>query len=331
MTLQQKVASTMMLHVPGTDAAAIRAFVDAYQPGGLILMGDNIGGDIGAVSELVAAITPDKRVPLLIGIDQEGGDVERIRSDSWASAQSLKFEPPEETEAAFAARSTMLDQAGVSVNFGVVADETADPGSFIYRRALGTTPQESAERVAAAVRGESGKVLTTLKHFPGHGAAPGDSHVSVPSTAMTYDDWRATAAQPFEAGIDAGAPIVMFGHLAYTSVDPTPASLSARWHDILRDDLGFEGITITDDMGMLVNTGLAEYQNPSENVIRALAAGNSMVLYILGSVDPGTLITDVAAAVTAGRITQQQLDDAVLKLLVERRHQGADGLPLRRD
>ncbi|GAB3616979.1 glycoside hydrolase family 3 N-terminal domain-containing protein [Okibacterium endophyticum] len=328
MSLEEKIASTLMLHVPGTDAARIRSFVETHQPGGLILMGDNMPADVDALNRLVIEITPDPRVPLLIGIDQEGGEVKRIESDHWPAARSLKFEEPAAAETAFAARAQLLSHAGVNINFGIVADVTADPGSFIYGRALGTTPDSAAERVAAAVRGESGEVLSTLKHFPGHGSAPGDSHVSVPSTAKTFDDWLASDAVPFVSGIDAGAGAVMFGHLAYTAVDPQPASLSPGWHDVLHNDLGFDGITITDDMGMLVNTGLPEYQNPSENVIRALAAGNTMILYILGAVDPATIVADVVAAVEQGRIAEQQIDDAALRLLVERRQIGAEWMPM---
>ncbi|MET0860630.1 MAG: glycoside hydrolase family 3 N-terminal domain-containing protein [Microbacterium sp.] len=229
----------------------------------------------------------------------------------------------------------MLAQSGISVNFGIVADVADDPNSFIYRRALGTTPEAAGERVAAAVAGEKQAVLSTLKHFPGHGAAPGDSHTSVPTTAMSLDEWKQTDAIPFEKGIAAGAPIVMFGHLDYSAVDPQPASLSATWHEILRDTLGFDGITITDDMLMLRNTGLPEYQDPSENAIRALAAGNTMVLFVLGSspavdgVDPAELVADIGAAVDAGRITEQQIDDDALKLLVARNETARRGEPLR--
>jgi beta-N-acetylhexosaminidase len=324
MTQGQKIASLLMLHRPGTDAAALRTFVETYQPGGLIFMGDNIAGDAEKTAALAAAVSADQRFPLLIGVDQEGGDVRRIRADQWPSSLTLKDASAGETELAFELRSQLVAEWGISVNFGIVADVTDDPGSFIFRRALGTTPESAAERVAAAVAGERGSVLSTLKHFPGHGAAPGDSHSSVPGTDKTLEQWKATDAVPFERGIATGAPIVMFGHLEYSAVDPIPASLSPVWHSILRDDLGFDGIIITDDMLMLRNTGREEYQDASENAIRALAAGTTMLLFVLGSspavdgVDPATLIADIANAVDTGRISSQQIDDAALKLLVAR-------------
>ena len=169
-----------MLHVPGTDAAAMRAFVDSHQPGGLIFMGDNIAGTPEQTTALAGAVSADPVFPVLLGIDQEGGDVRRIRGDEWPSSLTLKDLPPADAEQAFTFRSDLVKQSGLSVNFGIVADVTDDPGSFIYRRVLGTTPDAAAERVAAAVAGEKGSVLSTLKHFPGHGAAPGDSGPSRP-------------------------------------------------------------------------------------------------------------------------------------------------------
>jgi beta-N-acetylhexosaminidase len=320
MTLEQRIASMLMLHTPGTDPAALRAFVERYRPGGFILMGDNVPG-LAGLPAVTDALSPDPTLPLLIGIDQEGGDVRRIDEDVAAAAETLKSEPPEATETAFTARATMLAAAGCSVNFGIVADETADPTSFIYDRALGTTPDAAAARVAAAVRGERGAVLSTLKHFPGHGQAPGDSHSTVPTTTLGLEEWRASDAIPFAAGIDAGAEVVMFGHLVYSAVDPAPATLSSAWHTKLRDDLGFSGMTITDDMLMLQHTGLPEYQNPSENAIRAVAAGNTMLLYVLGAdpsstgVDPDVLIADIAAAVRSGRIPEGVVAEAAHHLL----------------
>lgn len=309
MTLERRIASMLMLHTPGTDPGTLRAFVEQYQPGGFILMGDNVPS-LAGLPAVTSALSPDPSLPLLVGIDQEGGDVARIGEDAFAAADTLKNEPPAASEAAFGGRAAMLATAGCSVNFGIVADETADPASFIYDRALGTTPAASAERVAAAVTGERGAVLSTLKHFPGHGQSPGDSHSTVPTTSISAEEWAATDALPFTAGIDAGAEVVMFGHLVYSSVDQAPATLSATWHDRLRDDLGFTGVTITDDMLMLQHTGLPEYQNPSENAIRAVLAGNTMLLYVLGAdpsstgVDPSVLVADIADAVRSGRIPE---------------------------
>ena len=183
----------------------------------------------------------------------------------------------------------------------------------------------AAWRVAAAVAGEQGTVLSTLKHFPGHGEVSADSHVSVPTTALDYDTWRARVAPPFEAGIAAGAELVMLGHLRYTAIDAAPASLSAEWNRILREDLGFDGIIVTDDMTMLENSGEPAFADPYANAVAAVAAGDTLLLYV-GRVDIAGIVAAIVAAVEDGRISEATIDDAALLLLETRRAEsGRDG------
>ena len=324
LSLEQKAAALLMLHAPGTDAGPLRAFVDAGVSG-LIFMGDNVGGSPAEVASLSAGVQADPEAPVLVAIDQEGGEVQRLPWDAAASAGELRDAPATASYDAFASRAATLAESGVSVNFGIVADVTADPESFISGRVLGTDPVAAAERVAAAVTGEQDVVLSTLKHFPGHGAAPGDSHSSVPSAPLTLDEWRAGPALPFAAGIDAGAELVMTGHLAYPAVDPAPASLSPEWHRILREELGFDGVVVTDDMLMLQHNALPEYADPGENAVRAIAAGGDLLLYVLPA-DPSEfgisvegLVASIVGAVQAGRIPESRIDEAVGRVLELRR------------
>jgi beta-N-acetylhexosaminidase len=324
LTLEQKAAALLMLHAPGTDPAPLRAYVDAGVSG-LILMGDNVPATPAELAALTAAVQGDPEAPVLIGIDEEGGEVQRLPWDGAASAGTLRSAPPQATREAFAARATTLSDVGVSVNFGVVADVTPDPASFISGRVLGTDAEGAAARVASAVAGEGGTVASTLTHFPGHGAAPGDSQSSIPSAPLGLDEWRAGPSVPFVAGIDAGAELVMTGHLAYPAVDPAPASLSPEWHRILRDELGFDGVVVTDDMLMLQHNGLPEYADPGENAVRAVAAGSDLLLYVLPA-DPATmgitvggLVTSLVGAVHTGRISEERLDEAAARVLTLRR------------
>jgi beta-N-acetylhexosaminidase len=325
MELREKVASLLMLHYPGTDAAALTDFVTRYQPGGLILMGDNIPAVEEQLPALLAAVSTNSDLPLITAIDQEGGIVRRIDSDQAQAASTLKFEDPEQSRVAFTDRSMLLERLGVDVNFGIVADQTADTASFIYPRALGTTAEGAAARVAAAVEGERGHVLSTLKHFPGHGAMPGDSHSSIPQSALTLDEWLTGHAVPFRAGIDAGAEMVMLGHLLFPAIDSEPASLSAVWNGILRDQLGFDGIIITDDMRMLQDSGNPDYSDAALNAVAALRAGATMLLYVLPTnpqaigADPDRIIDTITEAVLGGTIEESTIDDAALRLLTVRR------------
>jgi beta-N-acetylhexosaminidase len=318
MTLDEKIASMLMVHVPGLDPAQIGGAASGYGLGGVILMGDNIPDPASALAGWAPVIEGESGLPVLIATDQEGGIVRRIRPDDGPSAAELRYADPSAARAAFADRGALLAADGITVNFGIVADVTGDPDSFIFDRSMGSTPGDAAARVGEAVTGELGEVLSTLKHFPGHGVAPGDSHSSIPATGMGLDDWRGGHEEPFAAGIDAGAEFVMFGHLQFDAVDGVPATLSPFWHGLLRDELGFEGVAITDDLNMLEDSGRPEYADPVHNAVLAVAAGNTMLLYVQG-VDVPAVVAGIRAAVQDGTIDVATIDDAVRRLLVVRR------------
>jgi beta-N-acetylhexosaminidase len=316
MTLEQKVKSMLMVHVAGTQPAA-SAPASYRGVGGFILMGDNIPSSLAQLKAETAALSTETGLPVLVATDQEGGIVRRIPTDNAPSAAQLRALAPSAAFDAFAQRGALLASVGVSVNFGIVADIANDRSSFMFERSFGSTGADTAARVSQAVLGES-QVLSTLKHFPGHGAAPGDSHFSIPSTSIQLSDWRTSHALPFAAGIEAGAPIVMFGHLAFAAVDGVPATFSNRWHEILRDELSFDGISITDDMGMLERSGVPEYSDQVTNAVRAISAGNTMLLYV-SPVDVSAIVLAVTRAIDEGTLDESTIDDATLKLLTLRR------------
>lgn len=324
MSLEQKVASLFIFHTPGTDDKRLTAYIQEQPVSGLIFMKDNIPANESALPALTSAITTDAQLPAFTAIDEEGGTVTRLPSDTFPGAETLRNEPPAATKEAFKQRSELLQRNGFNLNFGIVADVTDDESSFIYPRVLGTNPSAAAERVKAAVEGSAGITLSTLKHFPGHGETPDDSHATIPVTSISYEEWENRAAPPFTAGIEAGADMLMFGHLQYSAVDEVPASLSKKWHDIARNEFGFQGIIVTDDMIMLQNSGNDAYSDPVKNAVSALTAGSELLLYVLdhesevSKVDPQSLIKGVAAAVENETISEEQLNEIVKKLLITR-------------
>lgn len=318
MDLRERARTVVTGATAGTDPAHLASYV-RDGPRGMILMGGNVPDDPDMLRSLTTAIRSVEAPAPLIAIDQEGGDVSRLPWDEGPSALTLKDADPAAVEAAFADRARLLTEAGATVNFGIVADVPRGEGSFIYRRAFGTDPARAADLVAAAVTGH-GEFAATLKHFPGHGAAEGDSHATIPETDMALDDWRAHDALPFAAGIDAGADLVMTGHLRFTAVDDAPASLSPEWHRILRDELGFDGVVVTDDLGMLLSSGEDAYADPVANAVHALDAGADLVLMIAGSDDEtATRIVDgIVAAVEAGELDADRLREAAERVVALR-------------
>ncbi len=326
MTLRQKVSSLFILHTQGYDASALSTYLQTYQPSGLIFMSDNIPPSLEEMTALTTQLQTNAGLPYLFAIDGEGGVVNRLRSDdTFLSAAELKSLPPTETETAFRQRSQLLKTAGINLNFGIVADVNGNPDSFIYDRTFGGDAAQVSDHVAAAVRGADGLTLSTLKHFPGHGETSDDSHFLTPTTDTSINNWRTNDNPPFASGIDAGAEFVMFGHLIYSSVDPLPASLSAKWHRILTGTNKFYGISITDDMIMLQQTGDPAYADPVANAVSAINAGNTMLLYVIdpnsdvGNIDPNTLIDGIETAVNDGTIPIEIITNNCRKILLLRR------------
>lgn len=331
MTTAERAASVVMGHVPTTDPAVLREFMgsgpEGAPLGGFILMGANVDGDAAGLRALTGALVVDPALPPLIAIDQEGGTVSRLPWDRLPGGRALQGQDAAQTRDVFAQRARMVADVGANVNFGIVADVPRGSASFIGSRALGTDPAMSAARVAAAVEGESGTVLSTIKHFPGHGAAPGDSHHSLPTAPDTLPQWRSADAVPFAAGIEVGAELLMFGHLVYSAVDPAPASLSARWHAIAREELGFDGVMVTDDLGMLSSSGVDAYRDPVANAVAAVAAGNDMVLMVAGSTErtASELAAGIARAVQEGALPAARLQDAAEHVMALRMRLAAAG------
>lgn len=320
MTLEQKVRSLLVVNQPGVDPASLQAFVEGNQLGGFILMGSNIPATQEELQTITAALRGSDELPRLVAIDEEGGEVKRLPYDTFAGADALRNEPVEATTQAFTSRAGLLNSLGINLNFGIVADVSSDPSSFIYGRSFGGDSSSAGARVAAAVDAENGKVFSTLKHFPGHGSAPGDSHVGIPTSALNLDQWSTTDAVPFSDGISSDAAMIMFGHLSFPDIDSLPASLSQQWHTILRETMGFDGVIITDDMTMLEGSRLPEYADPAHNAVLALQAGNDVLLYVPSvNFDINTVVNALVNTVSSGAYSQDLLDESVRRVLTLRR------------
>lgn len=327
--VEEQIRSLLMLHVAGLDRQALSDVLVATRAGGLLAMADNIGATPVDTAQVVSGLTTPLGggdLPVLLAVDQEGGFVSRIPQDMFPAGTALHGQSAEVVRQAFASRATLVRDSGLNTNFGIVADVTDDPNSFIFPRVLGVTPDAAGAGVAAAVTGERGLVLSTLKHFPGHGATELDSHTSIPAVSIDLETWRSREAVPFSAGIEAGAELVMMGHLVYSAVDSLPASQSERWVDILRNDLGFDGIIITDDMRMLEDSGVTEYADVTVNSVRALQSGASMLLFV-GPAQPNeivpfvdALVAGIVAAVERGDLSATDIAAATARIYEARRN-----------
>ena len=319
--LREKLAGLMVVTIAGMDSNRQLEFLQRVPAAGFLMLKGNLQGGPEAISVFMAELQADQEFPLLITVDQEGSPIARIAGDDFPGARELGAGPVEATTNAFLARQELVASTGSNVNFGVVADVSQGSGAYIHNRAFSTDSDVVSEHVRAAVEARVPGVAQTIKHFPGHGMVFADTHKVVPSVEMPFDQWRSTHGEPFVAGIAAGADLVMMAHIRVTTVSKDPASLSDDWIGILRNDLGFDGVIITDDLRMLKRSGEEAYQDPATVMVQALVAGNDLLMW---AVDPASdpdygtydLILDaLVQAVESGLVSEEQVDASLERVL----------------
>lgn len=330
LTLEQKVAQlffvrpedfSRMSEVTEPTVRLENAF-GRFLVGGVVLFADNIisGQQLSRLNQAMRGygLAAGGAAPF-VAVDEEGGAVARV-------AKKLRMEDPVpamseigatgEAQNAHAAGSRIgayLREYGFTMDFAPVADvriEVENPE--ITSRSFGFDAEATARMTAAFVQGlqEQG-VLAVLKHFPGHGGASGNSHTGRAESARTAEDWRACEWLPFQAGIAAGAEAVLMSHQTALLVDPElPASLSpVIVTELLRGELGFDGVVITDALRMQAVT---ELFGSGEACVRALEAGCDMLLLPYNFTNGYNGVMD---ALEEGRLSEERIDQSVLRIL----------------
>ena len=295
--------------------------------GTVLIFGDNFS-DAASLSRLTAQLQTLGReaglpAPLLVTVDEEGGRVMRVQGGVAALPSELELgrRGPEAVREAVAATASGLHALGVELDLAPVADLRTNPAdSVIGDRSFGGDPLVVGPLVAAAVAGlHDGGVAATLKHFPGLGGAAGDPHSAIPTDGESLDRWTATQARSFQAGIDAGADAVMTTAVVVPGLDPTgtPALFSrAVVTGLLRDRLHFQGVIVTDGLGM---GGITTLYGLPEATVAAVHAGNDLVL--LNSADAAyqaTAIEAVKQQLRSGAIPMEQVQASAARVIALR-------------
>ena len=303
-------------------AAALRE----YPVGGVLLSAQNMtsGEQLRA---LTGALADGCKTAPLISVDEEGGRVARLMNTvGTTKLGSMYSYRAQGTQGAYDNAQTIAHDIaayGFNTDFAPVADVwTNKRSNAIGDRAYSDDYDEAATLVSAAVSGfRDAGVICCLKHFPGHGSTATDSHNGAATVDKTLPQLRQEDLKPFVSGIAAGADMVMVGHLTVPTMDDAPASLSHKLvTNLLRYDLGFRGVIVTDGLQM---QALAQYTD-GEKAVRALAAGNDMLLEI--SDVPGA-VAAVEQALADGTLTADALDASVLRVLQLKLAHGIVQLP----
>lgn len=271
------------------------------------------------VKQMINNLQNNSDIPLITAVDEEGGKVIRISSNP--NLYPTPFKSPSELYALGSFdlikqdtidKSKLLSSLGINLNLAPVVDVSTNPDDYMYDRSLGQSVDLTKEYAKVVIEAsKKTKVSYTLKHFPGYGNNF-DTHSNSSIDNRSYNDILNNDLPPFEEGIDAGAEAVLISHNIVTSIDSNnPASLSSKINSLLREDLDFTGIIITDDLDMGATNSI------EDSTIKAILAGNNLLI-----ITDYERINDVKSAVENGTISEDTIDELVFRVIAWKYYKG---------
>lgn len=314
LTVEEKVGQLFLARCPDINAVED---IEKYKLGGYILFARDFKTfSSEEVSANIENYQYASKIPMLIAVDEEGGTVCRVssysqfRENAFPSPRYLYNKGGMELIAEKEhEKAKLLSLLGINVNMAPVCDITTDESAFMYYRSLGQSPEVTGEFavMVTGIMSEYG-IGGVLKHFPGYGNN-GDTHIGIAVDNRTLEELEATDLVPFRMGIENGCGAILVSHTFINCIDAKyPASLSASVHEYLRNEMGFNGIIVTDD---LVMEAITDLYGAEEAAVLAVLAGND----ILCSSEYKIQYPAVLEAVNSGRIPMEILDAAVERVI----------------
>lgn len=314
MSIDEKVGQLFLVRVPESNALED---IKNFQLGGYLLFGRDMENQTKeTLTKKIAEFQEMSQTPFMVVSDEEGGTVTRISSnkkivpDKFESPQSLyKKGGMSLVLKEMKRKSDIFKELGIHTGLYPVADVSTDPESFIYDRTIGLDVEGTSNYVVDVVKElKQNDIGSTLKHFPGYGDNR-DSHTEIVRDTRSIEEIEKTSLPPFKKGIEAGADSILVSHNIVDAIDSeVPASISPKIHEVLRQELGFDGVIMTDDMDM---AGLADFISQEQAALAALKSGNDLIL----SSTYSTQIPVVKEAVESGDYPEEQLEASVLRVL----------------
>lgn len=351
MTVEQKAGQVIVATYNGADPESVDAHIQQIKDlhlGGVIVMGRNVptsdgtgqtqedtplggaqGVDVpamtGYIKDFQSALTRSQaghEWSGIVSVDQEGGTVTRLGSPltQWpVTADIGAADDPQLTQEAAEGLASELAGLGFTMNNAPTADVTAPGDAVIRDRSYGTDSAHVSEQVVASVTGHhNAGVVSSVKHFPGHGSVTTDSHVGLPVQETAISELEKKDWAPFRAAVEAGVPTVMMGHIAVSAWNSeVPATLEPAAYQALRDDVGFHGVVVTDALDMGALAGIVGPGSPVDTGVStpagaALQAGADVLLM---PEDTAAAHADIVQAVESGAIPRERLDQAVTRVV----------------
>ena len=320
MSLEEKIGQMMIIFYRSDKMdSTLKKSLDTVKPGGFILFSENFSNYDNSI-KLIKEIKETSKIPMFISIDEEGGRVQRLLAlkEEVSNVPSMydvgKMGDLNLTEGVGRVIGEELRVFGINLDFAPVLDiyENKD-NTVIGNRSFGEDKETVSKQALAFANGLSRTgVIPVYKHFPGHGNTSVDSHYELPVVTKTKNELLNDELVPFKDAIDNGAEIIMIGHLAVPKItgDNTPASLSRKLiTDLLKDELGYKGLVITDalNMGALTNN-----YTQDEVYVKAINAGVDILLMPPGSINA---LESIKKSVESGLISEDTINKSVRKIL----------------
>ena len=324
MSIEQKVGQLIVVGFEGARINAdIRSIISQYCVGGVTLFARNIQSlrQVARLTNDLQKLTKETegRIPLFITTDQEGGWVARLKTGATVLPGNMALGAAGSAELAEQAgkiTATELAAVGVNLNFAPVMDVNNNPHNpVIDRRSFGECPDLVSRLGSAYIKGlQRNGILATAKHFPGHGDTTVDSHSDLPTVGGDVERIRTIELEPFRAAIEAKVSAIMTAHIVYPALDShRPATLSYPiLTGVLRGELGFGGLIITDDMEM---KAIDKRYRTGEAAVMAIEAGADMVLTLWTYQNQVEVINALVSAVKSGRISEERIGQSVRRIL----------------
>ncbi len=324
MTLKEQIGQRLIVGFHGTEVSEeLRAVVREYKIGNIILFSRNIvdANQLKILcNDIQQLVRTETGHSALIAIDQEGGIVTRLSKDCVNVPGTMALASTGDVNNAYKAgviTGKQLKSLGININFAPCVDVNSNPKNpVIGVRSFGDDPVKVGEYASAMVKGfEEGGVMACIKHFPGHGDTDMDSHISLPCVDKSKCELEKCELVPFKSAIEAGAPAVMTAHIMFPQLEPNkvPATMSRRIiTDLLRNEIGFEGVVISDCMQM---NAIKEHFGTVNGIISALSAGVDMVLVCHDLKVSCEAVIEVEKAVLDGRINADEMLESADRIL----------------
>lgn len=313
MTLEEKVGQLFIFGFWGKEPDYyITKMIKERYIGGVILLGYNIDSE-EQVIKLTSSLQALSKIPLFISVDQEGGEVARIWFEDTYDISQYDIENEKEAFKVAKDRGKQLKELGINMNFSPVLDHVTNEQSFLFTRSFRGTPQEVSDLAVAMVKGyKSAGIISSVKHFPGHSNETLDSHSQLDSVDISADELDEYIFQFKE--VLKYTDTVMTGHMLFPKIDKdNPTTVSSYFVDtLLRKELGFEGLIITDDMQM---KSIYDMYSVREAAVKAVLVGNDILIYTGEPEEQAEAYRAVLEAVKEGVIKEEDLNRKVLKIL----------------